>query len=157
MSRDVYQERPRSMGFALKRTCAECPWRKDVATGRFPPERFEALRATVGACDAQRPIFACHKSSENEPQACVGYLLVEGMANLNVRMLGSKAGATPDALSAAGPLYASFEEMARANGCEPRTELTHEQLKLVRMRAWLAGKDPAEAERDAVAASLRRR
>lgn len=157
MSRDACQARSRSMGFALKRTCAECPWRKDVATGRFPPERFEALRATVGDGDASRPIFACHKSPVNEPQACVGYLLVEGMANLNVRMLGSKAGAKPDALSAAGPLYASFEEMARANGCRPRTELTHEQLKLVRMRAWARGENPDEAERSAVASSMRSR
>lgn len=113
-------DRKRQEGFGVTRTCAECPWRKDVPVGRFPPERFEALRSTVGDEDEFRPIFACHKSPDASPQACAGYLLVEGDSNLNVRIGASRAGLQRGEVTAAGPLYDSFEAMAEANGCEPK-------------------------------------
>lgn len=147
----------REMGFGVTRTCAECPWRKDVDVGRFPPERFDALRNTVGAGDGFRPIFACHKSPDSAPQACAGYLLVEGDSNLNVRMGASRAGLQRGDVTATGPLYESFNAMAEANGCEPVSSLTHEDLKLIRMRAWMNGEDPNEAERMALRVAGRRK
>ncbi|HEY0206492.1 MAG TPA: DUF6283 family protein [Acetobacteraceae bacterium] len=107
-------ERP----YAMQRTCAECPWRRDVAPGRFPAERFKELEATC------RPgglpgVFACHKSAPGEEQACAGFLLVCGHDNNLVRIAANAGFFDPDSIQAAGPLYASFDEMARANGYDP--------------------------------------
>lgn len=100
--------------FRLKTTCAECPWRRDVPTGRFPPERFERLRTT---CEqAFGPYFSCHKSTNDAPAICVGYLLVDGQNNFRVRLAQVRREFDPRGLRAEGPLYASYEEMAEANG-----------------------------------------
>ena len=42
-----------------KNPCAECPWRRDVPPGKFPPERFIALAHT--AYDLAGHVFACHQ------------------------------------------------------------------------------------------------
>ena len=51
-----------------RRPCAECPWRRDVAAGKFSSERFDALADTSGGpgCEAplSAPMFACHKTAE---------------------------------------------------------------------------------------------
>jgi hypothetical protein len=100
--------------FAVKRTCDECPWRKDVPTGRFPPERYRAL---AHSCEQgfSRPVFACHKT-EGREKACAGFLLVEGFNNFIVRMAASAGRFDPNEITAAAPLYRSFRAMARANG-----------------------------------------
>lgn len=100
--------------FRATKTCDECPWRKDVPTGRFPPERFIKLRRTVE--QGFSPIFACHKSQEGTDVACVGYLLRDGENNWIVRIAASDRAFDPMKLEATGPLYEDFEEMARANG-----------------------------------------
>lgn len=45
--------------YQLRQTCNECPWRKDVEPGRFPPERFYTLArnraARVGQSDLRVP------------------------------------------------------------------------------------------------------
>jgi hypothetical protein len=99
-------------------TCDECPWRKDVPPGRFPPERFERLRGTSEGADWFKPIFACHKSPEGQEFACVGYLMVCGWGNLSVRMAASSGQFNPRTLVASAPLYETYEEMAIANGVE---------------------------------------
>ncbi len=103
----------------MTRTCAECPWRRDVAPGRFPPERYEALLSTCKPGGMPKAMFACHKSSEGQEKACAGMLLVEG-PNLNsVRLAVALGKIDPHEVTAAGPLYENFREMAKANGYDP--------------------------------------
>ncbi len=105
-------------GFKLERQCDECPYRRDVPTGRFPPERFEALASTSE--QGWNPLFACHKTAEDEPSACVGWLLVSGAENWSARLAALEGNFDPGRLEASGPLYGSFEEMAKANGAKVR-------------------------------------
>lgn len=104
--------------FRATRTCAECPWRKDVPVGRFPPERFERLRSTVQQGFGQ-PVFACHKSTEGKDVACVGFLLVEGCQNFAVRLAIIRGDVDFSKLEATGPLFEDYEAMAAANGVSP--------------------------------------
>lgn len=107
----------RAPGFLQKKTCEECPWRKDVPVGRFPPERFVRLRTTVQQDRLfNNPLFACHKSKEGDENACVGYLLRDGNINIAVRFAASQRRFRFEELEATGPLYDDFYEMARANG-----------------------------------------
>lgn len=104
----------KSPGFRARKTCDECPWRKDVPVGRFPPERFAKLRPTVQ--QGFNILFACHKTDDGRDETCVGFLLVAGDNNWTVRLAHSHGRFQYDELEATGPLYESFEEMARANG-----------------------------------------
>ena len=105
-------------GFAMLRTCAECPWKRDVPVGKFPPERYEALRHTCRE-GGIRPVFACHMSPEGGERACAGMLLVHGTDNNLVRVAILQGRLDLGAVRADGPLYGSFHEMARANGYDP--------------------------------------
>lgn len=108
--------RAKSKAFSATSTCGECPWRKDVPTGRFPPERFEALRSSVTQGVGEK-MFGCHKSPEGEEFACVGYLMSkESLNNFQVRIALAQGRFDPDKLRAKAPLYESFEAMLRANG-----------------------------------------
>lgn len=108
------------MKFCGTTTCDECPWRTDVPVGRFPRKRFEQLRHTAEQ-GLGNPIFACHKTAEGQEQACVGFLLVEGQNNIWVRIFAARGAFDPKALKATGPLYESYDQMARANGVRKRT------------------------------------
>jgi len=103
-------------GFKQTRTCDECPWRKDVPPGRFPKERFIALRVSVK--QGFFPLFACHKSPEEAPCACAGYLMVEGENNFFVRLAVIEGRFDPKKLEVTAPLYESYREMALANGVD---------------------------------------
>ncbi len=104
----------RKPGFVLTKQCDECPWRKDVPAGKFPPERYAALEKT---CEQGfNPIFACHKTPDEAPQACVGFLMVDGVMNFSVRVAALNGKFDVSKLEASGPLYESFADMARANG-----------------------------------------
>jgi len=107
--------------FAMTRTCAECPWRRDVATGKFPASRFRSLRATCepGGLPA---VFACHMTPEGAERACAGFLAVCGADSNRVRIAVYQGRVELDAIQSDGPLYGSFAEMARANGYDPDTE-----------------------------------
>lgn len=101
-------------GFGITQPCGECPWRKDVPTGKFPPERFEALRGSVEQGFA--PMFACHRTKEGEEQACAGYMLsADSLNNFNVRLTSAEH---PEYRSDV-PLFETYDEMARANGYKP--------------------------------------
>jgi hypothetical protein len=70
--------------------CATCPWRVDQNASvipRYNHKKACGLMNTVGDSDALREIMACHRSTEDEPRACNGYLAREGWSNLNVRIL----------------------------------------------------------------------
>lgn len=102
------------------RPCPECPWRRDVPVGKFPPDRYRALAGSCG--QTMEPMFACHKSVEGDEIACAGMLAVAGATSIRVR-LGIAAGAINMAAVSAAvseadfpPLYGSFAEMAVANG-----------------------------------------
>lgn len=95
-----------------KRTCPECPWRTDVPTGRFPPERYRALAET--AYDLSMRVFACHKSPEGGEFACAGALLRQ---DHNLRFRFSRI--DRDTITADGPLYDDYRAMAEANGVDP--------------------------------------
>jgi hypothetical protein len=107
----------------MSHPCAECPWRKDVVPGKFPPERFEKLAET---CEegGLHPVFACHMTPEGEEKACAGMILVVG-ADLNaVRLAMCTGRVNPVTILTKAPLYASYAEMAAANGyvLPPRRE-----------------------------------
>lgn len=100
------------------RPCSECPWRRDVPTGHFPPERFRALAPT--AYDLAPTLFACHQSADRRTIACAGFLLRGAEHNLAVRLGMMQGRLEVDAVDAAGlDLFASYREMAEANGVAP--------------------------------------
>ena len=104
-----------------RKTCSECPWRTDVPTGRFPPERYIQLAGTM--YDMAGTVFACHKSHEDAGFACAGAIIRTGHS-LILRM----ARIDPNTIEATGPLYPGFRAMAIANGVPAR----HPALRGVR-------------------------
>lgn len=99
---------------APRRPCAECPWRRDVATGRFEPERFQALAHT--AYDLSTRVFACHKSAEEHPTLCAGFLSRGADHNLTVRLAYAREALEQLDRSGDLPLYDNYRDMAVANG-----------------------------------------
>lgn len=91
--------------------CAECPWRRDVPVGKFPPERFEALART--AYDLGSIIFACHMSKEGGEFGCAGFLLQSSAHNLSCRLERQKFD-----VRSPYPLFQTYREMAIANGVD---------------------------------------
>lgn len=105
------------------RPCGECPWRVDAIPGKFPPERYDQLRATAGGPGAEvgfdAPIFACHMSHEGKDRACAGWLAVVGFEHLGVRFALIQGRLPGDALEPKPgwpELYSSYEDLAEANG-----------------------------------------
>jgi hypothetical protein len=101
--------------------CAECPWRTDVAPGQFSAQRYADLRNTAGEpgreADLNAPWFACHKSPEQTPEACAGWLAACGVDHLGVRLavaLGHLPAETLHPGSNWPQLYDSYAVMARA-------------------------------------------
>jgi hypothetical protein len=102
---------------APKKPCSECPWRKDVQIGRFPPERFRDMANT--SYDMAEQVFACHKSTEVEPTVCAGFLARGSDHNLTVRLAYMTGEMERGERSGALPLYENFRAMAIANGVAP--------------------------------------
>jgi hypothetical protein len=103
--------------------CNECPWRRDVETGHFPPERFEALATT--AYDRSMRLFQCHKTSDERPKVCAGFLLRGAMHNISARLALARhdIGSVEDG---GYPLFDTYREMAVANGVDPNHEALDE-------------------------------
>lgn len=97
--------------------CSECPWRTDVAPGKFPPERFAALAKT--AYDMATKQFGCHKAPDGFPIGCAGFVLRGAVHNLGARLAISAGRLDPQAVSSRFPLYPSYRAMAVANGVAP--------------------------------------
>lgn len=108
-----------------KYPCAECPFRRDTQPGQFPPERYEALRSTVGGpgreADMRAPIFACHKSPEGSEEACAGWLATLGVEHLGIRY-AIVTDRLPSSCLRPGEgwpeLFDTYEEMAETQGVE---------------------------------------
>lgn len=98
------------------RPCAECPWRKDVAPGRFPPERFGEMAHT--AADMDQRLFQCHRTSDDRPLVCAGFLARGADHNLTVRLARMRGDLEPQDEDSP-PLYEDYREMAIANGVDP--------------------------------------
>ena len=92
--------------------CAECPWRRDVPTGKFPPERYVALATT--AYDMAGAVFACHMSKDGREFACAGFILQSSAHNFACRM----ARMPFDDVRSPYPLFETYRELAIANGVE---------------------------------------
>lgn len=99
---------------APRRPCAECPWRRDVPIGHFPPERFQALAHT--AYDLSTRVFTCHKSAEDHPIVCAGFLSRGAEHNLSVRLAYARGQLDPAVRAGDIPLYEDYRAMAVANG-----------------------------------------
>jgi hypothetical protein len=98
-----------------KKPCAECPWRTDVEPGAFTADRFRALANT--AHDMAMSLFACHKSGDDRPTVCAGFLLRGGRHNLTLRLAYARGEIVPEGVDDGGyPLFADYRAMAVANG-----------------------------------------
>jgi hypothetical protein len=100
-----------------RRTCAECPWKRDTPLGKFPPERYQALAGT--ACDMAMRVFACHMTKDGREHACAGFLIQQGGHNMSVRLALIDDHLKLDEIQSDGPLYENYREMAIANGVDP--------------------------------------
>lgn len=105
------------------RPCSECPWRLDQPVGRFPVARYESLVATSvtgrGHPGLDAPVFACHKTREGAEVACAGWLAVEGVHHVGMRLAVAMGRLDSVAFAPAPdwpPLYPDYLAMARANG-----------------------------------------
>ncbi|OYN81753.1 DUF6283 family protein [Mycolicibacterium sphagni] len=103
--------------------CNECPWRRDTPPGKFPAERYEALRSTAGEAGHERPlgspIFACHKTDEGKEQACAGWLATVGIEHIGMR-LAVVTNRLPGSVFQPGDdwpeLFDTYDEMAETQG-----------------------------------------
>lgn len=99
---------------AQARPCANCPWRRDVAPGEFPTERYRALAVT--AEDMSQVIFQCHKTSDGKPVACAGFLSRSANHNLSVRLAYMTGSLAPIDRSGGLDLHPNYTSLAVANG-----------------------------------------
>lgn len=102
-----------------KRPCGECPFRRDVAPGKFPACRYDALRETAGQPGQEAPLgaplFACHLSQDGKERACAGWLAVAGYEHIGVRFAIITGRLDPAALAPDDgwpALWDSYAEMA---------------------------------------------
>jgi hypothetical protein len=102
---------------APNRPCGNCPWRLDVEPGEFSAERYKVLAAS--AYDRSFVIFQCHKSTDEKPVACAGFLSRGAAHNLAVRLAYSSRGLEPKDRSGGLELHPNFRSLAVANGVEP--------------------------------------
>jgi hypothetical protein len=79
--------------------CPTCPWRKESKAGGgdirgFSIQQMRDLSSTVpdreSDSDGFFSIMACHHSEEGEEYACAGYIAVQGLENINVRLLAAQ-------------------------------------------------------------------
>ena len=102
--------------------CSSCPWRKSNPTDgsaipNFDLDLMRGLRSTVGVEDGFRKVMSCHGSTNERPHACRGYVAVEGIKNLNVRLLAIRGDLDIAGIQRAGArldLWPSFDEMLAA-------------------------------------------
>jgi len=114
----------------LRRPCQNCPWRKDAPAGHWHPDHFRDI--WKGCQDDGFHIMLCHKATalpaHMEKPVCQGWVRVLGFQAIGVRiaaMTGQITRAEVD--DHEGPsLYASFEEMLRANDLTPTARNRYE-------------------------------
>jgi hypothetical protein len=100
------------MKYYQLRPCAECPWRRDVPTGKFPATRFRHMAKT--AYDLALVQFGCHML---ENVGCAGFALRGATHNLGARLALHDGGLALSRIGDGGyPLYDDYRAMAVANG-----------------------------------------
>lgn len=102
-------------GTYQRQPCAECPWRRANA-GSFPAEAF--LHSAHTAEDMSSHTFGCHMKGTARSSVCAGFLLAGADHNLSVRLARAR-GQMMDVRGEPSELFASYKEMAVANGCDP--------------------------------------
>jgi len=118
--------------------CDECPVRCDNADNprsKFPAERWETLRATIGDASGlgllDMPMFGCHKGTPGAPDedlACAGWLAAFGHRSVPVRLAVAYGQLDTTALEPGPnwpPLYQDWEEMAAAQQWRPGDPAGH--------------------------------
>jgi hypothetical protein len=88
-----------------------------VEPGKFGPDRYIALATT--AYDISDRIFTCHKSSEDEPIVCAGFLERGADHNLSIRLSYIKGDLTFEDRSGGCELREDYRAVAIANGVDP--------------------------------------
>jgi hypothetical protein len=87
----------------LRIPCEECPWLVDAVPGRFPEERWLAMRATCdtgsGSAPPDAPLFACHKTRQGAEYVCAGWLAREGSGHVGIRIAVLRGRLPAEALS----------------------------------------------------------
>jgi hypothetical protein len=102
------------MFFALRRPCANCPFREDCLRGWLGRERAGEIADTL----RDDRTFACHKTtraggSSGPEQHCAGALIVlerEGMIPQLARIAGRLGFYDPDALDPDAPVFDSLDD-----------------------------------------------
>ncbi|MEV7595797.1 DUF6283 family protein [Kitasatospora sp. NPDC089797] len=101
-----------------------CPWRLDAPTGQFPARVFEHSAPGNRTAGAEGP-FGCHSSPEDRTLLCAGWLLAGADGNQQIlAMMDDGTLARPELPAGVG-LYASYAEMAVANGVDPALPELH--------------------------------
>ena len=93
-----------------------CPWRLDARTGEYPAQAYRLSAPTT--YNMATRTFGCHQSTVQHPQTCAGFLLCGAGDNLTVRMWAAR-GTDLSQITSDIPLYASYRDMAIANGVDP--------------------------------------
>lgn len=104
--------------------CRECPWLTTTEPGQFPAERYAAIRDTTVNADGGHaglgdPIFACHKSTEDAPLPCAGWLAAVGRDSVTVRVLVATGEIPVSALDPGDDwpdLFPTYDAMQEAQG-----------------------------------------
>lgn len=103
------------------RPCLTCPWRVGSDPGRIPrfdlgkAERLVSTAIPDDGSDGWFDVMACHHSTEDDNQPCVGSVAADqDMANINHRLLAVKGEIDPTAIREACAdldLYPTFALM----------------------------------------------
>jgi hypothetical protein len=101
----------------MRLPCPQCPWRKDIPAGVFPPDAF---RHSAKTCeDMSLTTFACHMAGKASPKTCAGFLRsTDAEHNLAMRIQTARGEYDPRQLNRDQrvPTFATYAEMAVANG-----------------------------------------
>ncbi|MDR8092944.1 hypothetical protein KPB05_36415 [Burkholderia gladioli] len=97
-----------------RQPCSNCPWRIDSQPGEFGTDAYRRLAHT--AYDLAHRVFTCHKSKDENPLVCAGFLLRGADHNLTVRINYAEARTLVD--DAGLELYPNYRAMAVANGLD---------------------------------------
>lgn len=110
------------------RPCVRCPWARTTPPGEFPLERYETLRATVGAPGDEvalcGPMFACHKTPEGREQPCAGWLAAVGREHIGVRVAVATGRLDPAALDSKPgwpELFTDYDELVATQAARTET------------------------------------
>lgn len=109
--------REKTLSYGRTETCDQCPWLVDSLIGRFPTHWYERMQESC--LPGFNALFLCHMSPDFVDFVCPGYLLSQdSLLNNHVRLALASKKFKPGLLTALGPTYAHYYEMAAANGAD---------------------------------------